>query len=90
MNNLTNVTVDWDLPAKQKARRTLENLRDDPWRFTKGQLVFVVGWEQDQPYEIIGRYSDFDWPHYSLRAPDGSKWDVAQIRLSTQRISNRD
>ena len=35
-----------------------------------------------ETFRVIGLVSHGGWPHYALRAPDGSSWIASQLELS--------
>ena len=43
-----------------------------------------------ETFMVIGLVSHGGWPHYALRAPDGSSWIASQLELSPSPLWNGD
>jgi len=48
----------------------------------QGELEMLHRFDQDQPFEVLEAVFVNGWPHYSLLAPDGATWQVAQLEVS--------
>lgn len=65
----------------------LEKLRDNPWRFKPGDVVYIAGHEQ-QPAKVTlaFTYGRLSWPHYCVFDHQGQEWTVPQQCLSSSPI----
>ena len=65
----------------------LEKLRDNPWRFAAGDVVYVAGHEQ-QPAKVTWAicHGLLSWPHYLVVDYKGREWRVPQQCLSRSPI----
>lgn len=64
--------------------------RSDNYRFNLGDWVFLRPVRHvwlEQPFQVTGYLQHNGWPHYELRAPDGSIWQASQLDLSSTRVS---
>jgi hypothetical protein len=61
----------------------LELLKANPWRFAAGDVVYIVGHEQ-QPAKVTAAfgYGRLNWPHYLVVDYEGHEWTVSQQRLT--------
>jgi hypothetical protein len=60
--------------------------------FAVGDRVFLLprrhAWHQD-PFVVTRLLEHNGWPHYALRAPDGSQWQASQLELLTKPLAMR-
>jgi len=77
-------------PSKPQGRASAPSIgvSQHPWRYRIGQYVHVWGFSQDLSFRIIGGelLGEYRWPHYHLEAPDGDKWTVPQMHLSSKSL----
>ena len=61
----------------------LEKLRDNPWRFAVGDVVYIVGRAQE-PAKVTAAFGHGrpHWPHYLVVDHQGDKWTLPQQCLA--------
>ena len=61
----------------------LEKLRDNPWRFAVGDVVYIAGHEQI-PAKVTAAFGHgrSSWPHYLVMDYQGHEWTVPQQCLA--------
>lgn len=61
----------------------LEKLRDNPWRFAAGDVVWIAGHEQE-PAKVTEAFGHgrSSWPHYLVVDYQGHEWTVPQQCLT--------
>ena len=61
----------------------LEKLRDNPWRFAAGDVVYIAGHEQlPAKVTLAFGYGRLSWPHYLVVDHQGHEWTVPQQCLA--------
>ena len=61
----------------------LEKLRDNPWRFAAGDVVYIAGHEQlPAKVTLAFGYGRLSWPHYLGVDHQGHEWTVPQQCLA--------
>ena len=72
--------------------RKLQMFAANPWRFKKGDSVWVRGWGQDpdQPSgKILKQVVGMPFPHYLVRDFLGGLWQISQLELSGSYVGER-
>ena len=61
----------------------LEKLRDNPWRFAAGDVVYIAGHEQlPAKVTLAFGHGRLRWPHYLVVDHQGHEWTVPQQCLA--------
>ena len=61
----------------------LEKLRDNPWRFAAGDVVYIAGQAQEPAKVTAGfGHGGLSWPHYLVVDYQGHEWTVPQQCLA--------
>ena len=61
----------------------LEKLRDNPWRFAVGDVVYIAGHEQIPAKVTAGfGHGGLSWPHYLVVDHQGQEWTLPQQCLA--------
>jgi hypothetical protein len=67
-------------------KRSLQALKENPYRFRPGQKVYARGWPTEQPAIVTTQLQHRGFPHYLLVDDDGHEWQIAQVELSSKPI----
>jgi hypothetical protein len=61
----------------------LEKLRDNPWRFAVGDVVYIGGQPQN-PAKVTEAFGTgrLSWPHYLVVDHQGDEWTLPQQCLA--------
>ena len=67
----------------------LEKLRDNPWRFAVGDVVWTAGHEQI-PGTVTAAFGHgrLGWPHYLVVDYQGDEWKLPQQCLSRSPLTD--
>ena len=67
----------------------LEKLRDNPWRFAVGDVVYIAGHEQI-PAKVTAAFGHgrSSWPHYLVVDYQGHEWTVPQQCLARSPLTD--
>ena len=63
--------------------KRVDQLKQNPWRFKVGSMVFIAG-HQQQPAKVAEAFAHkrSGFPHYIVVDFHGVEWTVAQVQLS--------
>lgn len=65
------------------------NQRPYPWRFSLGDIVYVLDQPHNAVFKVVGGELWVNFPHLHLEDAKGATWRVPQIRCSPKPITFR-